>query len=155
MLRKSRTHNSQPFEKVTRDLSLGYYAKACRCQPVSGDLQAAGGWQRCPCPSSQGTWGRARRGQSVTVATGLGGHRPAVHLRQAVQDLAARQALGEGLDGVLAVEEDDRIARLHSSWCHGQEHHSQPGQGATPMLSSPADSARSTGPRAFRLKSCR
>lgn len=33
-------------------------------------------------------------------------------LRQAVEDLAARQTLCEGLDGVLAIQEDDRIACL-------------------------------------------
>jgi len=40
------------------------------------------------------------------------GELPGAHLGEAVQDLPAGQSLGEGLDGVLAVQEDDRIAGL-------------------------------------------
>ena len=40
--------------------------------------------------------------------------RDQAHLSQAVEDLPAGKTLCEGLDGMLAIEEDDRIASL--SW---------------------------------------
>ena len=53
-----------------------------------------------------------RKTTAPRLAVGGQPGRARANLRQAVEDLTARQPLCEGLDGVLAVEEDDCIACL-------------------------------------------
>jgi len=77
--------------------------KECRCRACLS-----------PCLARRESMVDARRGkQHDAVSTKSWRAAWPAHLREAVQDLPAGQSLGEGLDGVLAVQEDDRIAGLH------------------------------------------